>query len=167
MPYTNAEWERFSIFLSFLVPKLPAPKEEDLSRGILESIDMDSYRVEKRAAMKIQLPDADAEIKAVPTTGGGRKPEPQLDRLSNILRSFNDQFGNIPWTDAARIGRLITKELPEAVAADVAYQNARQNEISWWHAGGYLGRSDRLRWTHGSPDLRRGDPRRVLPPHPA
>ena len=25
LPYTNAEWEQLSIFLSFLVPKLPAP----------------------------------------------------------------------------------------------------------------------------------------------
>ncbi|KKK60057.1 hypothetical protein LCGC14_3028170, partial [marine sediment metagenome] len=47
LPYPNAQWERLSIFLNFLVPKLPAPKEEDLSKGILESIDMDSYRVEK------------------------------------------------------------------------------------------------------------------------
>ena len=36
--------------------------EEDLSKGILEAIDMDSYRVEKQAAMKIQLADEDAEI---------------------------------------------------------------------------------------------------------
>ena len=75
------------------MPKLPAPIEEDLSKGILEAIDMDSYRVEKQAAMKIQLPDADAEIEPVPTTGGGRKPEPELDRLSNIIKTFNDQFG--------------------------------------------------------------------------
>ena len=45
LPYANAEWERLSIFLTFLVPKLPAPIEEDLSKGILEAIDMDSYRV--------------------------------------------------------------------------------------------------------------------------
>ena len=43
------EWEALSIFLTFLIPKLPAPQEEDLSRGILEAIDMDSYRVEKQA----------------------------------------------------------------------------------------------------------------------
>ena len=47
LPYTNAEWEKLSIFLNFLIPKLPAPQEEDLSKGILEAIDMDSYRVEK------------------------------------------------------------------------------------------------------------------------
>jgi type I restriction enzyme, R subunit len=127
LPYTNADWERLSIFLNFLVSKLPAPKEEDLSKGILEAIDMDSYRVEKKAAVKIQLPDSDAEIGPVPTTGGGHKPEPELDRLSNILKVFNDQFGNIPWTDADRVHKLITEDIPNRVAADKAYQNAKQN----------------------------------------
>jgi type I restriction enzyme R subunit len=88
---------------------------------------MDSYRVEKKAAMKIALPDEDAEIEPVPTSGGGRKAEPELDRLSNILKTFNDQFGNIPWTDADRVHQLITQEIPAKVAADTAYQNAKQN----------------------------------------
>jgi type I restriction enzyme R subunit len=127
LPYTNAEWEKVSIFLNFLVPKLPAPKEEDLSKGVLEAIDMDSYRVEKRVAVKIQLPDQDVEIAPVPTEGGGGKPEPELDRLSNILRSFNDQFGNIAWTDGDRIRKLVTEEIPAKVAADKAYQNAKKN----------------------------------------
>jgi type I restriction enzyme R subunit len=61
LPYTNAAWEKLSILLTFLIPKLPAPVEEDLSKGILEAIDMDSYRGEKKAAMKISLPDTDAE----------------------------------------------------------------------------------------------------------
>ncbi len=126
LPYTNAEWEKLSIFLNFLVPKLPAPKEEDLSKGILEAIDMDSYRVEKQAAMKITLPDSDMEIEPVPASGGGHKPEPELDHLSNIIKAFNDQFGNIPWTDADRVRKLITEEIPARVAADAAYQNARK-----------------------------------------
>jgi type I restriction enzyme R subunit len=109
------------------VPKLPAPIEEDLSKGILEAIDMDSYRVEKQAAVKIQLADADARIEPVPTTGGGRKPEPELDRLSNILRTFNDQFGNIGWTDSDRVHKLITEDIPNRVAADTAYQNAKKH----------------------------------------
>ena len=127
LPYTNAEWEKLSIFLNFLVNKLPAPVDEDLSQGILEAIDMESYRVEKQAAVKIQLPDEDAEIEPVPTEGGGRKPEPELDRLSNILKTFNDHFGNIRWTDTDRVHKLITEDIPQRVAADSAYQNARQN----------------------------------------
>ncbi len=127
LPYTNAEWEKLSIFLNFLVSKLPAPEEQDLSKGILDAIDMDSYRVEKRAAMQIQLPDADAEIEPVPMTGGGQASEPELDRLSNIIRAFNDLFGKISWTDSDRVHRLITQEIPERVSADRAYQNAKQN----------------------------------------
>jgi type I restriction enzyme, R subunit len=127
LPYTNAEWEKLSIFANFLIPKLPAPKEEDLSKGILETIDMDSYRSEKQAAMKIQLPDADAEIEPIPTSGGGFASEPELDRLSNILKTFNELFGNIAWADADRIGKLISEEIPEKVAADQAYQNAQLN----------------------------------------
>lgn len=127
LPYTNAEWEKLSIFLNFLIPKLPAPKEDDLSKDILEAIDMDSYRVEKQASMRIALPDADAEIEPVPTTGGGHKAEPELDRLSNIIKAFNDLFGNIPWTDADRVRKLVTEEIPARVAADTAYQNAMKN----------------------------------------
>lgn len=127
LPYTNAEWEKLSIFLNLLVPGLPAPREEDLSKGILEMIDMDSYRVEKKAAISIQLPDADARIDPIPAFGGGRQPEPELDRLSNIIKTFNDHFGNISWSDADRVNRLITEEIPARVAADSAYQNARNN----------------------------------------
>lgn len=48
------------------------------------------------------------------------------DLLSQILKVFNDQFGNIPWTDADRVHKLITEEIPNRVAADKAYQNAKQ-----------------------------------------
>jgi type I restriction enzyme R subunit len=127
LPYTNAAWEKRSIFLNFLVSKLPSPKDEDLSKGILDAIDMDSYRVEKRAMQKIILPDEDAEVEPVPTTGGGHRPEPELDRLSNILKVFNDHFGNIPWEDADRVRQLITETIPSRVAEDTAYKNAQQN----------------------------------------
>ena len=127
LPYTNPAWEERSIFLNFLITKLPSPQEEDLSKGILDAIDMDSYRVEKRAMQKILLPDEDAEIDSVPTAGGGQVPEPELDRLSNILRTFNDRFGGIAWDDADRVGELITNTIPARVAADAAFRNARQN----------------------------------------
>ena len=127
LPFTNADWEKLSIFLNFLIPKLPAPKEEDLSKGILEAIDMDSYRVEKKAAVRIQLPDEDGTIEPMPMSGGGGKPEPEIDRLSNILKVFNEQFGNIEWVDGDRVRRMITEEIPAKVAADKAYQNAMRN----------------------------------------
>ena len=127
LPYTNAEWEKRSIFLNFLIPKLPAPEEPDLSKGILDAIDLDSYRVEKQAMQRIMLPDEDAEIDPVPGAGGGGRGEPELDRLSNILRTFNEHFGDIKWEDADRVRQLIIETIPERVREDTAFRNAQRN----------------------------------------
>ena len=127
LSYGNAAWEKRSIFLNFLISKLPAPDDEDLSKGILDAIDMDSYRVEKKAMLQIILPDEDAEIAPVPTSGGGYVPEPEMDRLSNILEVFNDLFGDIDWDDEDRVRQLITETIPTRVAADAAFKNAMLN----------------------------------------
>jgi type I restriction enzyme R subunit len=126
IPYSNVEWEKVSILLNLLTPKLPAPQEEDLAKGILEAIDMDSYRAEKKAAMKIALADADAEIAPVPTDAAGHKNEPELDRLSNILKTFNEHFGTL-FTDSDRVAKRIRDDIAPKVAADAAYQNAKEN----------------------------------------
>ena len=127
LPWTDPAWEMRSIFLNFLIPKLPSPREDDLSKGILDAIDMDSYRVEKKAIQKILLPDEDAEIGPVPPGGGGHAPDPDMDRLSNIVRNFNDLFGGIEWEDADRVAQLVTVTIPARVAADTAFRNARKN----------------------------------------
>ncbi len=124
--YSNAEWEKLSILLNLLLPKLPAPKDEDLSKGILEAIDMDSYRVEAKAVLKIALADADAEIEPVPTDVSGHKAEPEMDRLSSILKTFNEQFGTL-FTDTDRVAKRIRDDIAPQVAADAAYQNAKEN----------------------------------------
>lgn len=59
--------------------------------------------------------------------GGGGKPDPEIERLSTIIKQFNDQWGNIPWEDKDRILRVITEELPEMVNADETYGNAKRN----------------------------------------
>ena len=123
---TNREWEKLSIILNLLTPKLPAPKEEDLARGILEAVDMDSYRVEKKAILKIALSDEDAEIAPVPVESGGGRRDAELDRLSNILKTFNDNFGTL-FTDADRVVKRIREDIAPKVASDSAYNNAKQN----------------------------------------
>lgn len=127
LPYGNIEWEKLFIFLNLLIPKLPAPKEEDLSKGILEAIDLDSYRAEAQAKMSIVLEDSESyEINPVPTSVGGGKAEPELDLLSNILSAFHDLFGNIPWKDEDQVKKHIAM-IPEMVAKDKDYQNAMKN----------------------------------------
>ncbi|WP_058564338.1 type I restriction endonuclease subunit R [Xylella fastidiosa] len=127
LSYGHPAWEKLSIFLNFLIPKLPAPKEEDFSKGVLETIDMDSYRVEAKAALKMAMDDADASVEPVPSRGGGGKGEAVIDRLSVIIKTFNELFGNIQWKDEDKIRKVIAEEIPARVAQDKAYQNAQAN----------------------------------------
>ena len=92
-------WEQVDEF----VRRYLGGAERDRLDPILDAIDLDSYRVEKQAMQKIRLPDGEAEIGPVPTSAGGHRPEPELDRLSNILRTFNEHFGDFRWEDADRV----------------------------------------------------------------
>ncbi len=127
LPYGNADWEKLSIFLNLLIPKLPAPRDDDLSQGILDAIDLDSYRLEAREVMSIKLEDKDAaEVDPVPAGNVGHIVNPEMDLLSSILSAFNDMFGNIEWKDADNVRRQIL-EIPAMVAKDKKYQNAMKN----------------------------------------
>lgn len=127
LPYRQADWEKLSIFLNLLVTKLPSPVEDDLSRGILEAIDMDSYRAEIKEAQAIALAGHDAEIDPAELGQGFGVAEPAMALLSTIVSQFNTLFGNIPWEDKDKVMRIITQELPAKVAANKAYQNAMAN----------------------------------------
>jgi len=126
LPYGNADWERLSIFLNLLIPKLPSPRDDDLSQGILEAIDLESYRNEARESMSIKLEDSDSEVAPVPAGKVGHIIEPEMDLLSVILSDFNDMFGNINWNDADNVRRQIL-EIPAMVSRDEKYQNAMKN----------------------------------------
>ena len=125
LPYGNPQWEKLSIFLNFLVGKLPAPEEQDLSRGILEAVDMDTYRMERKAAMSISLAAEDAEIDPVLAAAGGQAHEPEMDHLSNIIAEFNKVWGGV-FTEPERITEIINR-MPKQVLEDEPYRNARMN----------------------------------------
>ncbi|MDQ6779792.1 MAG: type I restriction endonuclease subunit R, partial [Candidatus Eremiobacteraeota bacterium] len=127
LEFSNASWEKLSIFLNFLILKLPTPPDEDLSKGILQAIDMDSYRAEIQAAAKIKLHDAEGEIAPAPAEVVARRGREELEQLSNIIKSFNEQFGDVNWVDSDRVRQLISKDIPQKVSADEAYQNARKH----------------------------------------
>ena len=123
LPYSNAGWEKLCIFLNLLIPKLPAPEEEDLSLGILESVDMESYRAEKQATTKIVLADEDAEIDPIQAERSGGIQETLLEPLSVIIDEFNKRWGSF-FSDPEQAAELI-KAMPEKVKKDTAYQNAK------------------------------------------
>jgi len=126
LPYNSIEWEKLATFLTFLIPKLPSPIDEDLAEGILETVDLESYRTEKQSTISIDLPDEDAEIDPIPISGSGGKKDPEMETLSTILESFNHIWGNINWTDSDKIKKDI-EDLYDIINNDEKYQNTIKN----------------------------------------
>ena len=126
LPWSKADWEKLSIFLTLLIPKLPSPGGNDLPEDILETVDLESYRNTARETVSIALEDADSTVAPVPTGKPGHQAEPEKDPLSVIVKEFNSMFGNIEWHDADNVCRQIV-EIPAMVARDETYQNAIKN----------------------------------------
>ncbi len=113
-------------FLDTFVPKLPKVGDEnDDYKKIIESVDLDSYRVVAQQTMSISLANEDAEVKPVPVQTDIGIPVPEMDTLTHILESFHDVWGNCDWTDEDKIKKQI-QEIAEEVKKDERYQNAMQ-----------------------------------------
>ena len=82
-----------------------------MSQGILEAIDLESYRNEAREAIAIKLEDSDKEVEPVPAGKVGHIVQPEMDLLSTILSEFNDLFGNINWNDADNVSGRCNRSL--------------------------------------------------------
>ena len=126
LPYGSPNWEKLSIFLTLLVTKLPKVGDEnDDYKKIIESVDLDSYRVVAQQTMSISLANEDAEVKPVPVQTDIGIPVPELDTLTHILESFHDVWGNCDWTDEDKVKKQI-QEIAEEVKKDERYRNAMQ-----------------------------------------
>jgi len=125
LPIGQIDWERKVIFFEQLVHRLPTPKEDDFTKGLLDTIDLESYRLEKKNTIDIILEDENGKLNG-DNIGAGRKNKLELDYLENIIVTFNDIFGNISWNDKDNVIRQI-KSLPEIVMRDDKFRNALEN----------------------------------------
>lgn len=113
VPFENPYLERLYIFLNHLQNKLGGNTPIDLAQGILDNIDMDSYRLQLEATTTIVMEQGE-ELKPMPTTMRGGANPPEIDKLSNILQTFNDRYG----TQFEDIDKV--RQMAENVANDVA-----------------------------------------------
>lgn len=117
LSFSNPYWERLYWFLKFLIPKLKPVEDEDLAKGILEAIDLDSYRLTRVTTDDIKLAGG-GEVSPTPPTMRGGKPEPELDELEAIVRTFNERFGNIDWIKDDKVRKVMFEQIPEQLQQD-------------------------------------------------
>lgn len=125
LPIGQIEWTKKSIFFELLVHRLPTPRDDEGINEILESIDLESYRLEKQNELNIALENKDGETSSS-QAGTARPFEPDIESLDTIIANFNDIFGNIDWNNKDNVARQI-KELPGMVAKDERIINAIKN----------------------------------------
>lgn len=126
LTFNNPYWERLYWFLKFLIPKLKPMEEEDLAKGVLEAVELDSYRLTKTTTDDIKLAGG-GEIDPTPPTMRGGKPELDLDELEAIIRMFNERFGNIDWLKDDKVRKVIFEELPNQMAGDERHMETMRN----------------------------------------
>lgn len=124
LDFNNQEWEMLWWYLKYLVPKLFIDQTDDLADGILEAIDMDSYRPSKERTQDIDLVAEPGEVCPIPVNVRGGKPEPELDTLENILSAFNQRFGDIDWSDKDKVRKILTEQLPNEMKANKEIMDA-------------------------------------------
>jgi len=124
LDFNNLYWEQLWWYLKYLLPKLIIDENDDLAQGIIESIDMDSYRPAKQGTEKISLVEDTGFVMPIPVGVAGGKSEPDLDTLENILNAFNMRFGDIEWTDKDKVNKFLTEQLPAEMKADKRVMDA-------------------------------------------
>lgn len=124
VPFENPYLERLYIFLNHLQNKLGGETPIDLAQGILDNIDMDSYRLQLEATTNIVMEQGE-DLKPIPTEMRGGKSEPEIDRLSNILQTFNDRYGT-QFESADKVRQMV-----ESIANDVAKNEELINSIKY------------------------------------
>lgn len=126
MPFESPDWEKQYVFYSLLVKKLPKLKIDDCTDGLLDNVDFDKYRMVKEEERQLVLENENAEVKPVPVGLGMGMPQPEMEALSNIVKDFNELFGNIDWKNRDEVQRQIN-ELPKRIASSVDFVNAVKN----------------------------------------
>lgn len=127
LDFNSQDWEKLFWYLKYLVPKLYIEQTDDLAEGILESIDMDSYRPSKETTQNIVLEPEPGEVAPIPVQVTGGQSEPELDTLENILSAFNQRFGDIEWSDKDKVRQILTKQLPDEMKANKEIMEAIQH----------------------------------------
>lgn len=122
--FENAYLERLYIFLNHLQNKLGGDTPEDLAKGILDNIDMDSYRVQLEGTTNVVLEQGD-DLEPIPTDMRGGVSDPEIDQLSHILQTFNDRYGT-EFEDSDKV-----RQMASNIAQDVAKNDELINSIKY------------------------------------
>lgn len=114
LPFNDIELEKLYILLKMLITKIAPPRTEDLAKGILNNVDLESIRIILESKKDIELEEDKGGVKPSSADGSSKK-EVELERLLNIVREFNTKFGSVDFGTNEKITKSLV-ELKENIA---------------------------------------------------
>ncbi len=95
MTFTDLELEKLYVFVRNLNKKLPKRNRPDVS-DIINSVDLESFRIQQTFSGKIDLEDGEkgGKLKGIDVGGSKSIDEPDMDLLSQIISQINKVYGS-------------------------------------------------------------------------
>ena len=120
--FEDPQLEKLYIFLKFLIRKLPK-RENPLPYEVLEAIDMETYRIEKKGETNVQLENAEGVIDPMGSGDGKGVAEDERDTLSRIIKEINERYG----TNFNDADRVILNDLSKRLLMSEVLQGSVKN----------------------------------------
>lgn len=125
LPFNDIELEKLSILLKMLITKIVPPRTEDLAKGILNNVDLNSIRIILESKKDISLSN-NGELSPAGADGSSKK-EVELERLSNIVREFNTKFGSVDFGTNEKIAKELM-DLKDDIAKEQTFRDSLGDE---------------------------------------
>ena len=125
LPFNDIELEKLSILLKMLITKIAPPRTEDLAKGILNNVDLNSIRIILESKKDISL-SSNGELSPAGADDSSKK-EVELERLSNIVREFNTKFGSVDFGTNEKIAKELM-DLKDDIAKEQTFRDSLGDE---------------------------------------
>ncbi|HEO8741397.1 TPA: type I restriction endonuclease subunit R [Campylobacter upsaliensis] len=127
LPFNDIELEKLSILLKMLIAKIAPPRTEDLAKGILNNVDLNSIRIILESKKDIELDGGDKGGVKPSSADGSSKKEVELERLLNIVREFNTKFGSVDFGTNEKIAKELM-DLKDDIAKEQTFRDSLGDE---------------------------------------
>ncbi|EGY3994916.1 type I restriction endonuclease subunit R [Campylobacter upsaliensis] len=125
LPFNDIELEKLSILLKMLIAKIVPPRTEDLAKGILNNVDLNSIRIILESKKDISL-SSNGKLSPAGADDSSKK-EVELERLSNIVREFNTKFGSVDFGTNEKIAKELM-DLKDDIAKEQTFRDSLDDE---------------------------------------
>jgi type I restriction enzyme, R subunit len=127
MTFTDLELEKLYIFVKYLNKKLPKKNKPDVI-DIINSIDLESFRIQQTFSGKIDLEDGEkgGKLKGIDLGRSHGIDPPELDFLSEIINQINEVYG----TEISEQDRLDLETMKSKVVTDESLQKVMVGDNS-------------------------------------